>query len=159
MVYSQAECDAELIEVAEQTLARIWATPLTTNDTDDEKMCYFEGIYDGLADDLSFEYQKCYFGTDDREQFSCISIDTKARYSANILAGLYLSVDRLLISDIEGLFDRDLNYRLCEEPKFEPSCDEIVTDILVDVIDEDVKTDVEILLDWAIENICPKEPV
>jgi hypothetical protein len=148
LVYQRADCDNEFMEIAEQTLARVWATPLTTNDTDEEKVCYFEGIYEGVTDRLSFEYQSCYFDTGEHDLFDCIPIETIALFSANTLMGLYNSIEETSGDDVLAIFDRDLSYAVCKES--EEACEETISAVLLESVDADDK----FLADLLIEKIC-----
>lgn len=154
LVYKRADCDSEFIDVAEQTLSRIWATPLTTNDTDEEKVCYFDGIYEGLTDRLSFEYKTCYFETGQHVLFGCVPIETMAMFAASSLLGLYSSIEEVTNEEVLAIFDQELNYAICEETE-EGSCANTISDMLLENIDiEDA-----FLIDSLTEIMCPEENI
>jgi len=150
MVYQSVECDIELLDSAEKMLAMVGSNPLPTSDTDELKFCYFEGYYNGLIERVHFEYQKCYFKGDNRLFFECISDDTLANYTANILLAVYNSVEELNEVNVQTIFKEDFQYDVCVEDEIDNTCAETVFNIFQDVPEfED-----QMMLDWMTDKYC-----
>jgi len=124
-VYLRADCDPDLLQEYEIPLARIGSKPLTTSDTDEIKVCYFAGFYRGLMESVSNAYEICaakqdieksvYCPIEPQELFSCIPFRTVALFAANVLIGVSLSVDELTVSDIQKIFDIEIDYAVCKQ--------------------------------------------
>jgi hypothetical protein len=148
IVYAQANCDPELVQIYEKSLAKIGSNPISTSDTDEKKVCYFTGYYKGLTEFVSAAYGTCNAGetelsedTLDLEEipkgcpieppsfFGCIPIETIGMYTANILIGVSLSVNELWEADIQKIFDSEIDYAVCKE-KFPGSCAMSIVSVL-----------------------------
>jgi hypothetical protein len=150
LVYQRVQCDTELLDSAEKMLAIIGSNPIVTSDPDETKVCYFEGYYSGLIERLRFEYQKCYFEVEDRTFFECISADTHANYAANILLGLYKSVEEPKQVDVETVFAQELKYDICFDDNIENTCSETIFNVFAEAPEfED-----QLMLDWMVEEFC-----
>ena len=168
LVYERMECNVDLMDIYESSLAKIGSYPLNTNDSDGIKVCYFKGFYDGLAEQIPQEYGKCYNNqepsdtdsdadTDSDSTFSqcipfhfqCIPIETMAMYAANVLIGASLSTENLTEADVQTIFSANPEYEICEE--LTPgSCENRIVDILEQYPEID-----QVLIDLLIERLCP----
>lgn len=93
--------------------------------SDEKKLCFFEGYYEGLYDTVDEEERKCYRSGHDR--FSCMTIETHVRYTTNSYKSLVRENRRVLRRDIQTVFERR-SLRVCEFKK--ESCYDLVLEAL-----------------------------
>jgi hypothetical protein len=80
--FSRADCDEVLIDTVQNALTRMLATQvLQTSDSDQEKLCFFEGLWDGVVGQTSEEYQAC-GGSD---EFACVQRGALAAHAGGLL--------------------------------------------------------------------------
>lgn len=59
-VFNRAQCADHKLEQTQDALTNVWKTQvLRTNDSDDEKVCYYEGLFTGILHGISSEYDQC----------------------------------------------------------------------------------------------------
>jgi len=149
LVYTRLECNVYLISWYENMLAGVGSSPLDTYDSRQEKLCYFDGYYDGLVERVAYEYEKCY--SDGAKRFSCIPRETLAMYAANILIGVNETLKDLTEVELEEVFNATPNYPVCEEVVAGESCAERVTAVLTN----NMYFDDEDLMNIFITQFCP----
>jgi len=155
LVYTRLECNIYLIGWYENMLAGVGSSPLDTYDTRQEKLCYFDGYYDGLVERMAYEYEKCYTGSSDNleqaKRFACIPRETLAMYAANLLIGVNETLKDLTEVELEEIFNATPNYPVCEEVVIGESCSERVTAVLTN----NMYFDDEDLMNIFITQFCP----
>lgn len=150
MVYNRLNCNVDLRSLYENALANMASTPLGTNDSDEQKVCYFEGYYSGLTERLPEEYKKCYFELEIPE-FVCIPPETIAMYASNVFLGASNSLEKFEEAEVSKIFGTVPEYEICEEVVAGESC----ADTIKTVLKDDPFFSRENLVDVLIERVCP----
>lgn len=153
-VYGKINCNTDLVDRYENILAILGppAAPLGDNYTREQRLCYFEGYYNGLVDRVADEYEKCESRIGDlTDRFACIPLETLANYAANLLMSVNKSIEDLSETDLERIFGATPHFGVCEEVVPGESCTEKVTEILTD----NMTSDDEDLMKIFITEFCP----
>jgi len=83
--FARVGCDGSRLDTVNTALSRALATmTLSTNDSDQEKLCFYGGMWDGLVSALSSEYQAC--GLD--PPFSCLNRVALAGFAGSMLKSI-----------------------------------------------------------------------
>lgn len=127
--FTRIACDGMLRERVHSALDRVLARQvLRTHDSDDEKVCFYEGMFAGLRGQLLAEYAACAA----EPSFVCLPSETLASHVGSLLSALVLSLQdpsSLSMEDLLRLFDATLE----DEPSLlcDASCARSCADALL----------------------------
>lgn len=87
--FARIACDGDLLERVHLAFDRVLSRQvLRTSDGDDVKLCFYEGMFEGLTEELRSRYSAC----DEDPRFACVSGETLSRHAGSLLSAMSLSL-------------------------------------------------------------------